>query len=199
MPRTTGPSAPRVGRRPRTSRAELERVALRLFAERGFEETTVDDIAAAAGIGRRTFFRYYGSKNDVVWGDFEGELERMRAWFAECPPQAPMMDALREAIVEFNRLDPGQVPWHRLRMTLILEVPALQAHSTLRYAYWRAVVAGFAASRLGRPVDDLMPQAVAHACLGVSVAAYERWLRHPGSDLGDLLDTSMAALAHGFG
>ncbi|MCQ0020665.1 TetR family transcriptional regulator [Actinomadura madurae] len=64
----TGPSAPRVGRRPRTSRGELERVALRLFAERGFEETTVDDIASAAGIGRRTFFRYYGSKNDVVWG-----------------------------------------------------------------------------------------------------------------------------------
>lgn len=198
MPPATGPSAPRVGRRPRTSRTELERIALRLFAERGFEETTVDDIAAAAGIGRRTFFRYYGSKNDVVWGDFEGELERMRERFAAWPPQAPMMDALREAIVEFNRLDPAEVPWHRLRMTLILRVPALQAHSTIRYADWRAVIAEFAAARLGRPVDDLMPQAVAAACLGAAVAAYEQWLRHPDADLGDLLDTSMRALARGF-
>jgi TetR/AcrR family transcriptional regulator, regulator of mycofactocin system len=198
VPRTTGPSAPRVGRRPRTSRAELERVALRLFAERGFEETTVDDIAAAAGIGRRTFFRYYGSKNDVVWGNFEGELERMRARLAACPPDSPMMDALREAIVEFNRLDPGQVQWHRLRMTLILQVPALQAHSTLRYADWRAAVAEFAASRLGRPAGDLMPQAVAHACLGAAVAAYEQWLRNPETDLGDLLDASILALGRGF-
>jgi mycofactocin system transcriptional regulator len=194
----TGPSAPRVGRRPRTSRAELERVALRLFAERGFEETTVDDIASAAGIGRRTFFRYYNSKNDVVWGDFEGELERMRERFAAWPAQAPMMDALREAIVEFNRLDPAEAPWHRLRMTLILRVPALQAHSTLRYADWRAVVAGFAADRLGRPADDLIPQAIAATCLGAAVAAYEQWLRRPGSDLGELLDTSLRALARGF-
>ncbi|SEG67223.1 mycofactocin system transcriptional regulator [Thermomonospora echinospora] len=202
MPETTDrPSAaraPRVGRRPRTSRAELEQVALRLFAERGFEETTVDDIAAAAGIGRRTFFRYYGSKNDVVWGDFERELEHMRAWFAGCPPEIPMMDALRRAVVAFNRLDPDQVPWHRLRMMMILQVPALQAHSTLRYADWRAVVAVFVAGRLGQPADALMPQAIAYACLGAAVASYEQWLRHDDADLGELLNRAMSALAHGF-
>lgn len=48
----------------------------------------------------------------------------------------------------FNHLDPAQIPQHRQRMTLILTVPELQAHSTLRYAAWRAVVAEFAADRL---------------------------------------------------
>ncbi|MFD3927005.1 mycofactocin system transcriptional regulator [Streptomyces sp. NPDC058614] len=190
--------AARIGRRPSTSRAQLEQHALRLFAARGFDGVTVEDIAAAAGIGRRTFFRYYRSKNDAVWGDFEGELRRMREVLAGYPRETPMMDALREAIVDFNRLDASQLPWHRLRMSLILEVPALQAHSTLRYAEWRTVVAEFAAHRLGRPTDDLLPQVIAHACLGAALAAYEQWLRHDGSHLTEFLDDALRALAPGF-
>ncbi|MET9856590.1 mycofactocin system transcriptional regulator [Streptomyces sp. NPDC006450] len=184
----------RVGRKPLTSRAELERQALRLFAERGFDDVTVDDIAAAAGIGRRTFFRYYKSKNDAVWGDFESELHWMRSSLAAFPPQAPVMDVLREAIVAFNHLDPAQVPWHRARMRLILEVPALQAHSTLRYADWRAVVSEYVAARLGQPQDALIPQVIAYTCLGAAVAAYEQWLRDEDADLGDLLDRALSAL-----
>lgn len=162
---------PRIGRRPLTSHGQLEQVALELFATRGFERTTVDDIAAAAGIGRRTFFRYYTSKNDIPWGNFDHELQRMRAWLARCPPDTPMMEALREAIVRFNHLDAAQLPWHRRRMTLILNVPALQAHSTLRYAAWRNVVAETVARRLNQRVDDMVPQLIAHASLGVAVAA----------------------------
>lgn len=182
------------GRRPSTSRAQLEQHALRLFAERGFDEVTVEDIAAAAGIGRRTFFRYYPSKNDVVWGDFEAELERMRAVLAAYPGGTPTMEALREAIVDFNRLDAEQIPWHRRRMRLILEVPALQAHSTLRYAEWRRVVAEFAAERLGQEPDALRPQVIAHACLGAAVAAYAQWLRQEESDLSGFLDEALRAL-----
>ncbi|WP_411147703.1 mycofactocin system transcriptional regulator [Streptomyces sp. A30] len=201
MPKPPSPPAvdgvARTGRRPSTSRAQLEQHALRLFAERGFDQVTVEDIAAAAGIGRRTFFRYYRSKNDAVWGDFEGELQRMRALLGAYPRETPMMDALREAIVDFNRVDPAQAPWHRLRMRLILDVPALQAHSTLMYAEWRAVVAEFAAGRLGGAADALPPQVIAHACLGAAVAAYEQWLRHDGSDLGEFLDRALRALAPG--
>ncbi|MFF0200694.1 mycofactocin system transcriptional regulator [Streptomyces sp. NPDC005017] len=197
-PVRAGGPAPRIGRRPSTSRAELEHHALELFAARGFERTTVGDIAAAAGIGRRTFFRYYGSKNDVVWGDFDGELDRMRAWFAACPSATPLMEALRGAIVAFNRLEPGQVSRHRQRMALILTVPELQAHSTLRYAAWRAVVAEFAARRLGQPADALMPQVVAHTALGAALAAYGHWLREEGSDLEQLLDEALGHVAAGF-
>jgi TetR/AcrR family transcriptional regulator, regulator of mycofactocin system len=187
------------GRRRATSRAELEQAAFALFAARGFDATTVDEIAAAAGIGRRTFFRYFPSKNDVPWGAFEDELERMRVRLKACPSEIPLMDAIRIALIDFNRVDPAQVPLHRRRMELILRVPALLAHSTLRFAAWRAVVAEFVAERTGRRPDDLAPQAVAHAVLGVSVAAYEHWLDDPAADLGALLDDAMRQLAAAFG
>ncbi|MCW2896329.1 MAG: regulatory protein TetR [Actinomycetia bacterium] len=186
------------GRRRATSRAELEQVAFALFAARGFDATTVDEIAAAAGIGRRTFFRYFPSKNDIPWGAFEDELERMRVRLKACPPEVPLVDAIRVALIDFNRVAPAQVPLHRRRMELILRVPTLLAHSTLRFAAWRAVVAEFAAERTGRRADDLAPQAIAHAVLGVAIAAYEHWLDDPAADLGPLLDDAMRQLDAAF-
>ena len=187
-------SGSRPGRPSVTSRAELERCALSLFAERGFEATTVEDIAAAAGIGRRTFFRYFGSKNDVVWGDFEQGLADLRTRFAAARPDQPLLDALRDAVLAFNRFDPAEVPWHRDRMALILRVPALQAHSTLRYAAWREVVAEFVGQRLEQPAAGLVPQLVAHVCLGAALAAYEQWLASSENDLQALLDEALRSL-----
>nr|WP_255375605.1 mycofactocin system transcriptional regulator [Saccharomonospora sp. CUA-673] len=188
----------RPGRRPSTSHGELERVAFELFARTGFDETTVDDIAKAAGISRRTFFRYFDSKNDVVWGAFTEQLGHMRGRFADRPADEPLMDALRVVVVEFNRVAPEETERHRRRLELILRVPALQAHSTLRYRDWCAVVAEFAAARLGEPVDALRPQAVAHAALGTALATYEHWLATPGVDLCDALDGAFTDLATGF-
>ncbi|NIJ13729.1 mycofactocin system transcriptional regulator [Saccharomonospora amisosensis] len=195
------PSDPpvRPGRRRSTSQYELERVAFELFERDGFEATTVDDIAKGAGIGRRTFFRYFESKNDVVWGAFSDQLQRMRDRFRDRPDDQPLMDAVRTVVVDFNRVDAAEVPRHRRRMELILRVPALQAHSTLRYAEWRAVVAEFAARRLGVSQTELLPQAIAYAALGVALAAYEHWLARTDVELCELLDTAMAALAQGFG
>ena len=187
------------GRRRATSRAELEQTAFTLFTARGFDATTVDEIAAAAGIGRRTFFRYFPSKNDIPWGAFEDELERMRVRLKAAPPEIPLMDAIRVALIDFNRVTPAQVPFHRRRMELILRVPTLLAHSTLRLTAWREVVAEFVAERTGRRPDDLAPQAIAHAVLGVAIAAYEHWLDDPDTDLGALLDDAMRQLAGAFG
>jgi TetR/AcrR family transcriptional regulator, regulator of mycofactocin system len=182
------------GRRRVTSHTELEHIAFGLFDQKGFEQTTVDDIAAAAGIGRRTFFRYFPSKNDVPWGMFEAELARMRVRRKLTPPEVPLTDAIRQALVDFNRLEPGQVPMHRRRMELILRVPALLAHSTLRFADWRDVIAEFAAERTGQDKDALVPQVIAQAVLGVAIAAYEQWLDHENADLGTLLDSAMRQL-----
>ncbi|MFF4113114.1 mycofactocin system transcriptional regulator [Streptomyces sp. NPDC001714] len=189
----------RLAGRPRvTSRAALERLGFELFAERGFDDTTVDDIAAAAGIGRRTFFRYFASKNDLVWGDFEEQLTRLEALLAAADPELPMMDALRHAVVAFNRFDPAEVPWHRQRMTLILRVPTLQADSAVRYESWRSLVTGFAARRLGRPATDLLPQLVGSTTLAACVTAYEQWLTDEDADLGELLDLAVRQLADGY-
>lgn len=84
-----------------TSAAELAHVGLQLFLERGFDETTVDDIAAAAGIGRRTFFRYFASKNDLPWGDFDG-LGRMKVQLDTGPDDVALIGAVRTVVIEFN-------------------------------------------------------------------------------------------------
>jgi mycofactocin system transcriptional regulator len=187
-----------LGRKRVTSRAELEHVAFELFERQGFDGTTIDDIARAAGIGRRTFFRYFPSKNDIPWGNFAEELERMRAQLSAYPGQIPLMEAIRRAVVDFNRVPADQLPWHRRRMELILRVPALQAHSTLRYASWRQVVAEFVGQRIGQRPDALAPRTIAYAALGVAVAAYEQWLETDDADLVWLLDTAMRDLAAGF-
>lgn len=189
----------RPGRRRVTSRDELEHVAFGLFWRQGFEQTTVDDIAAAAGIGRRTFFRYFPSKNDVVWGDFDGELDKMRSRLASFPPRTRLMDAIRTAVVDFNRIPPEQVPWHRRRMELILRTPALQAHSTLRYASWRQVIAEFVAQRTAASADALAPRTIAYVALGVALAAYEQWLLAADADLAGLLEGAMRQLDAAFG
>lgn len=193
-PRTT-----RSGRPLSTSRGVLERLGFELFARQGFEQTTVDEIVAAAGIGRRTFFRYFASKNDLVWGDFGGHLSSLEHLLQDADPGLPMMDALRGAIVEFNRFDPAEVPWHRQRMELILTVPMLQADSTLRYASWRKIITAFAATRTGLSSSDMLPGLIGHAALGAALAAYEHWLADPDSDLAELLDSAVRQLAVGLG
>ena len=72
--------------------------------------------------------------------------------------------------------------------------PALQAHSTLRYADWRAVIARFVARRLGQPVDAFGPQLVGHVALAAAVAAYEQWLADETSDLSGMLRGAFSAL-----
>ncbi|MGW3566104.1 mycofactocin system transcriptional regulator [Streptomyces sp. NPDC000941] len=191
--------APARSGRPRaTSRANLERLGFELFERKGFDDTTVDDIAAAAGIGRRTFFRYFASKNDLVWGDFEGQLARLRELLGAVPDHVPTMEGLRTTIVEFNSFDREVVPWHRRRMELILRVPALQADSALRYNSWRLIVTEFAAARAGLPPTALEPRLIGSVALATSVAAYELWLEDDTAELSDLLDEAFRRLAAGF-
>lgn len=168
-------------------------MALRLFAERGFEATSVDDIAAAVGVGRRTLFRYFQSKNDIAWGDFGWVMGRLRTALEERDDE-PAMEALRGAVVESNRYPDDQLPGLRIRMTLITGTPALQAHSALRYAEWRAVVAEWTAGRLGLEPDDLIPAAISGAALGASMAAFTRWVGHPEEDLEELLNEAYGVL-----
>ncbi len=188
-----------MGRAPATTHSELSHLALQMFLDRGFDETTVDEIARAAGIGRRTFFRYFASKNDLPWGDFDSLLSAMRAQLRSLPPETPLMDAIRVAVIEFNRFPDAELPFHRERMRLLLNVPSLVAHSTLRYAAWRQVIAAFAAERLGSDPDTLEPQSIAWACLGLCLAAYEQWLSQDDADLPRLLDEAFQRLDSAFG
>jgi mycofactocin system transcriptional regulator len=154
----------------------------------------VDDVADAAGIGRRTFFRYFASKNDVVWGDWDAALAYFRSQLDAIPPEVPLLAGLKDAVKAFNALPEGAEPQHRVRMAMVLHTPALQAHSTLRYAGWRAVVAEHVATRTGGRAEDFPAQLLAHKVLACCVAAYEEWLQDAQADLQGLLDEALSSL-----
>jgi TetR/AcrR family transcriptional regulator, regulator of mycofactocin system len=183
----------RVGRRRSTTWDHISNVAIDLFAARGFEEVSVDDVAVASGIARRTLFRYYPSKNALPWGDFDAHLDHMRDLLDDLDPDVPIGAALRTALLAFNSFDEQETARHRQRMRVILETAALQAYSMTMYAGWRAVVATFVARRLGTTVADLVPQTVAWTMLGVALSAYEHWLADESVSLaqalGDAFDT----------
>lgn len=186
------------GRRPSTTRASIITVALDLFYRCGYESTSVDQIAEAAHISRRTLFRYFPGKAAIAWGEFDEQIHLMLDYLDQVPDSTPLRDALADALVEFNTFPDSQTEVHRIRMRLLLGVDELQAHSTLVYADWRRAVAGFVAHRRGETVDDLMPSATAHAALGIALSAYRLWVTEPGADqsrLHDLLREGTLILA----
>jgi mycofactocin system transcriptional regulator len=187
------------GRPEATSHAAIEQTAFRLFAERGFDATTLDAIAAEVGVGRRTLFRYYASKNDIPWGQFGRTLEGFRDILHGMSPDLPLHQAVHRGVLAFNDFPEDAEPPHRDRMRLILQTPALQAHSVLRYAEWRGVIAEYVADRLGLSPDNLMPRTVGHVSLALALSAYEEWLDSPDASLRDVLDDSMAALRQHLG
>ena len=190
--------AARVGRRRSTTQDHITDVALELFAERGFDDVSVDDVARAAGIARRTLFRYYPSKNAIPWGNFDAHLDLMRDLLYQVPADAPTSSALRSTLLAFNSFDEAETAHHRQRMRIILETAALQAHSMTMYAGWRAVVAAFVARRLDLTAADLVPQTAAWTMLGVALSAYEYWLADESVSLpralGDAFDTVSAGI-----
>jgi TetR/AcrR family transcriptional regulator, regulator of mycofactocin system len=192
------PPAVRRGRPPGTSARELELISLRLFTEDGFDDTTVERIAAAAGVSRRTFFRYFDSKTDVLWRAFDGEVRRLRDAFAQVPPEVPMMEAIRQVVVGANRYRAEDVPELRTRMNLIGSVPALEASAAHHYDAWERAVSDFAAGRLGQPASSLYPLAIGRATLAVCRSAYDRWVERADADLTAYLDQALHALATGF-
>lgn len=180
-------SGPRVGRRPSTTQDHITDVALALFATHGFDEVSVDDVAKAAGIARRTLFRYYASKNAIPWGDFDAHLQQLRELLAALSTEIPLADALREALLSFNTYDEKEMAQHRMRMRVILETAGLQAYSMTMYAGWREVIADYVAQRIDAAAGDLMPQTVGWLMLGVALSAYEHWLADESVALADAI------------
>jgi mycofactocin system transcriptional regulator len=178
---------PRVGRRRSTTPQHIADAALSLFAERGFSEVSVDDVARAAGIARRTVFRYYASKNAIPWGDFDAHLQHLRELLDHVDPEMALGEALRTALLSFNTFDESETARHRQRMRVILQTAELQAYSMTMYAGWRDVIAGFVARRTGVKTTDLRPQTVAWMLLGVALSAYEHWLDDESVSLPEAL------------
>jgi AcrR family transcriptional regulator len=123
-------------------RDELERAALRLFAERGYAATTVEQITAAADFSERTFFRYFRNKEDVVFADHAASLARLRELLDQRSATESVLDAVRRAILELQ--DVGQDRDRELalaRIRLVQETPALAERVYALQAEYEAVIA----------------------------------------------------------
>jgi mycofactocin system transcriptional regulator len=187
----------RLGRRRSTTPQHIAHVAIELFSARGFAEVSVDDVAEAAGISRRTLFRYYASKNAIPWDDFDTHLAHLRDLLDHVDPQVPLGDALRAALLAFNTFDESETVRHRQRMRVILQTAELQAYSMTMYAGWREVIAEFVARRSGAKGSDLLPQTVAWTMLGVALSAYEHWLGDESVPLPEALGSAFDVVGAG--
>jgi AcrR family transcriptional regulator len=179
-------------------RAEIAETAFQLFTERGFAQTTVDDIAAAAGLSRRSFFRYFASKEDAVLGMLNAVGDAIAAELAARPAGEPPWTSLRRALDVLVTTYLGDPKVALARFRLIHQTPALRTTLLDKQDRWQGSLAEVLAARLGAdPARDLRPELLAATALAALDVASRRWLASDGhADLATLLDESFTVLAH---
>ncbi|HYH50430.1 MAG TPA: TetR family transcriptional regulator [Acidimicrobiia bacterium] len=184
--------------------ADLEEAALRLFSEKGFDAVTIDDIAAAADVSRRTFFRYFASKEDVILSDHPKRLGELQAALDRRPADEPALTALRHAILSLAGSFEDQRDHMLRRFRLVTATPALEARSLCLQRNWETAVTGMLAQRMGAdPAKDLRPGVVAATTMAAMRMATNNWLTGGGegdlpaivADALDLLDGGLQTVS----
>ncbi|MFE0675694.1 TetR family transcriptional regulator [Streptomyces sp. NPDC058867] len=200
-------AAPRRGERAVASgawppmREALVAAAFQLFLERGYERTTVDDIVALAGVGRRSFFRYFPSKEDVVFPDHERCLADMTAFLAAGTvgeePVRRVCDAARLVLHMYAENPDFSVQRYRLTK----RVPGLRAYElSVVWRYERALAAYLRARFAGRRDGTLQADVIAAAVVAAHNNALRSWLRSGGTaDPGATVDHALASVRAAFG
>jgi AcrR family transcriptional regulator len=195
LPPRTKPLGSRERRRIRTMR-EIQTEALRLFGARGYDNTTIEQIAAAADISPRTFFRYFPTKEDVVlWDEYDVVIEDSLARRPAGEPPGELMRAItREAIAWQYARDPDRL---LARHHILFAVPAVRARFVefARDGIER-LIRGLPGER--GEAEDLKIHLTALAILDAAGAALDTWQRSNGKeDLLILLDQAIDALIEG--
>ncbi len=185
------------GLRERNKQRRRERItdaALGLFAERGFEGTTIDEIAEAAEVSRRTFFRYFARKEDVILDWKRAMAEQLREALAARPASEAPLDAVHGALATVAAAYGAQPQLTLGLMRLFESGPEL--HKGSDYQAWDAVLTEGIAERLGvDPLRDPLPRLVATVGFAVLTATVHSWGESGGEqDLTALLDEGFEAL-----
>ncbi|MGW3727917.1 TetR family transcriptional regulator [Streptomyces sp. NPDC000851] len=176
---------------------ELTEAALQLLALKGFDGVTIDEIAAAAGVSKRTFFRYFASKEDVVV-QFLAEMGAgIRTELAGRPAGEPPSVALRHSVSVSVAACAGHSDRALRVVQLILGTPALHARFLERQAHWRDELATELAHRLDLDrATDLYPQLAAGMALTAFDTVLQRWSGSDGAeDPTALSDRAFAIIA----
>lgn len=176
---------------------ELTEAALNLLAQKGFDAVTVDEIAASAGMSKRTFFRYFASKEDVVVQFLAKMGVGMRAELAGRPAEECPSMALRHTVWASIDACAGDADRALRVVQLILGTPALLARFLERQAQWRDELAAELADRLGLDsAAGLYPRLAAGMALTAFDVVLQLWSGSDGAeDPAALTDNAFAAIA----
>jgi AcrR family transcriptional regulator len=187
------------GRKRHATSTLIERRALELMAERGFAAVTADEIAKAAGISRRTYFRYFpGGKEDVVLCDARRRMDRMEAELETRPPQEPALVALRHAIMTLAVGYEDDRDVTALRGQILLGDSSLQTAFMAEVTRVREDFVRMVALRLAAdPVTDLRPGVIVAASLGAVQVAFEMWMRRGDDSLQTLVTQALDIVDEG--
>lgn len=183
-------------RKKASTRRAIRTHAMALFAERGYERTTVEQIAAAADVSPSTFFRYFPTKEDVALQDDYDAL--LTAAFRAQPAALPPVRALRNAIDDvFSSIPERDRDQEIERARLVATVPDLRARMLVQVADLIHVVAEALAERVGRPADDFEVHNLAGAIIGIALNVVLPPTVDPGTDFLARLDRGLAHLEAG--
>ena len=176
---------------------EVEAVALRLFAEQGFDRVTVDDISEAVGISARTFYRYFPTKDAVLQVQIDRRSDALRAALDARPAHEAPLESLRAAL--HTTVSNEDMELLRRWNEVVRATPSV-LRSVLGGLQLKrnGVIAEFVAARLGEPNSSLVPTTLAAAVGGVIQAAQTRWLLE-GGDLAAAITEGLDVLERGIG
>lgn len=174
----------------------IQEHALRLFVEKGYDATTVDEIATAAGVSHMTFFRYFPRKEEVVeWDEYDPLLEQLvAARPAHEPPLVALHNAIRAGLEGILSTDREAL---LIRTRLVLRNPVLRARNVVAQDATRDLFASAMARRVGLTEADYAMTVLASAVLGAISVAIQSWAERDDADLAALLDEAFAALKAG--
>ncbi|ADL02020.1 TetR/AcrR family transcriptional regulator [Brevundimonas subvibrioides] len=154
--------------------ARVHAAAMELFGRKGFEATTLDDIASSAGVSRRSLFHYFASKEDIVLSTKAGLGDLIEAAVARRPADEPLLTMAENALTDMAADFQGPGP--RALARLIHDTPALRAGDQAKYEALEGRLALAMATRKDLPADDLQARVVATTAIGVLRMATETWL-----------------------
>lgn len=190
------PSAPAnlKTRKQQVVREALSAAALEMFLKHGFEAVTVEEIAQAAGVSRRTFFRYYQSKEEVMVEYIDRDGERLLAELAARPPDEPPLLAIRNALIAAIEYALEQPDLVRDATRLLRETSALRRALMERRNRYEERIAAVMIQRLGTTSEDNTPTLLAFLTRALNDTAFNAWYDHETDDIPGLVDDLISRL-----
>ena len=174
------------------ARGRLQQAAIELYTERGFEQTTVAEIAERAGLTERTFFRHFADKREVLFDRSNALLELFVESTANAPADASPIEAVTAALLSAADMFESRRPWSTERQKVIVANPSLQERELIKMAGLGIAVA---ATLRNRGVKEPNASLAAEAGIAVFRVTFERWVADDNIlPFAEIVTDSMAAL-----